>query len=103
MNIEWSILISLVSVVFSAGVAWGIVKNALSNDKERIKSLEDKMEALGNCDDVVRKYLFANDGMTVYVPAAFCGKQHEKQEEQFSNLTKKMDKIIDILMENHKK
>lgn len=103
MNLEGSIIIAVISVVFSAGVAWGIVKASLSNDKERIKSLEDKMEALGSCDDVVRKYLFSNDGMTVYVPAAFCGKQHEKQEEQFSKLTQKMDKVIDILMDNHNK
>lgn len=103
MNLEWSILIGIISVVFSAGAAWGVVKASLNSNKERIKSLEDKMEALGNCDDVVRKYLFANDGMTVYVPAAFCGKQHEKQEEQFNKLTEKMDKIIDILMEKHNK
>jgi len=98
MNLDLSLIISILTVVASVAFSYGIVKAKI----ERIDDLEKKVSSLEKYDEAMRKLLFHPDGMTIYTPMVYCNKQHEKQDRVFDTLTKKVDEVISILMENSK-
>lgn len=87
MNIEISVIISVVAGILSVGTAYGMVKT-------KIKILEEKVDALGNTDNIVRKYLFSDDGMTIYAPVAQCDKSHTKLDKKLDSMEEKIDILI---------
>lgn len=44
--ILWAIGSGFVSAAFTGGVAWGTVKSALNGTRQRVRNVEEKVEAL---------------------------------------------------------
>ena len=95
MTLTMQVLISIGAVIFSAGVAYGVVKTSLQKQNGEINDLKDAVKDLGDCDKVVRHYLFAPDGTANYVPLSSCLRGHEKQDERLDKMDAKIDKILE--------
>ena len=69
MNLEHGVILSAILIVFSGGAAWGVVRQSLKSVRKEIIDMQNDIEKLSDCDSIVRRYLFADTGMTVYMPA----------------------------------
>lgn len=116
MTIQW--LIGAFAVIFSAGVAWGVVKTSQKNSDKRVLDVENKLtrleenfRSLSDTGKIVRGYLFGPDGRTYYVPVKTCTDNHlkadnqlkdlsKRSEEQFKELNKKVDRLLESLIKD---
>jgi len=92
--------ISGVTLVFSAGVAYGMVKTMLSNLTDRVKKVEEE-----DCEDVARKLLFDESAMPRFQPVAHCILQHANFAAQLEKIERKMEsrdhEMLDVLKSIH--
>ena len=95
MTLTVQVLISILAVVFSAGVAWGVVRTSIQKQNEEINNLKIAVKELGDCDKIVRHYLFAPNGTPNYVTTDNCIRGHEKQDERFDKIESKIDTILE--------
>lgn len=93
MNIEISVIISVVAGIISVAVAYGVVKT-------KVGYIEQRLAELGNTENTVRKYLFSPDGMTIYSPMVQCDKQHLKLDKKLDSMEEKIDTILHKIAES---
>ena len=95
MTLTGQVMIGIMGVVFSAGVAWGMVRASIKKQNNEIEELKKAVKDLGDCDKIVRHYLFASDGTSNYMTVANCIRGHEKLDERLNRMSEKIDKILE--------
>lgn len=92
------------SIVFSSGVAYGMIrvmiehlydaddgiKEVVEKNKAEISRRMDKFEA-EDCEDIVRKLLFDDSAMPRFMPISQCLRQHADFAKQLEKLESKID------------
>ena len=86
------------TLVFSAGVAWGMVRIMVANLQKSADKLESRMDRYEgeDCDDIVRRRLFDDSAMPRYMPVTQCAKQHA----DFASQLAKMESQIEARQNN---
>lgn len=104
MNLEWTVIISIVTIVFSVGFTYGSVKakvdSKLKTQDDKMVDLEKKINQFGNADFIVRNYLFNPDATPRYAPFVHCDKEHSKLDKKLDAMEIKIDTILQELIKD---
>jgi len=117
----YAIALSIVTIIFSGGISWGISKvkqenlektlnDHIDNDKEFQRktdlfinnSCSARMKSM---NEAFRRYLFNEDGTPKIVHTAICEKNNEELKENIEKLIEKIanrdDKLAGVLNKIH--
>lgn len=85
------------TIVFAAGVAWGITKSMIYNLRDADKALKERIDKIekDDCDDIVRKYLFDEAALPRFMPISQCAKQHIQFADQLSKMETRSEERLD--------
>lgn len=87
------VVIGGIGIIFSVGMSVGTVRQFLKAYKEKVDVLEKKIATFSDCDSVIRRFLFMDDGTARYVPASSCLRSHEKQDKRLESIEEKLGEI----------
>ncbi len=89
-----SVFIMIGSLLFSAGVAWGISQAGIKALNRRIDGMQKQLDGIGDADKITRSYLFKDDGTSVYMPMTACLRAHDAVNVTLSKISDKIDEIL---------